>query len=82
MEYGLDGMDLDVEDSGAGEEVQVEPSGDAVVDDDDAAVAAADDDDGYDDDDDDDDDNGDDDDELYIMVKCVCVCHEKVTKFV
>ena len=24
----------------------------------------------------------DDDDDLYIMVKCVCVCHEKVTKFV
>ena len=20
--------------------------------------------------------------DLYIMVKCVCVCHEKVTKFV
>ena len=51
-----------------------------------------DDDDSDDDDDDngndhDDDDNGDDHDDddngdLYIMVKCVCVCHEKVTKFV
>ena len=29
----------------------------------------------------DDDDDGDDGDDLYIMVKCVCVCHEKVTKF-
>ena len=46
MDYGLDGMDLDVEDSGAGEEVQV---GDDDIDDGDP-----------DDDDDDyvDDDNG------------------------
>ena len=67
MEYGLDGMDLDVEDSGAGEEVQVEPSGDAVVDDDDAAVAAAADDDG----DDDDDGDGDDDDVgVFIGPRC------------
>ena len=43
MDYGLDGMDLDVEDSGAGEEVQV---GDDDIDDDDP-------------DDDDDDDNDD-----------------------
>ena len=27
-------------------------------------------------------DDDDDDDDLYIMVKCVWVCHEKVTKFV
>ena len=52
MEYGLDGMDLDVEDSGAGEEVQVRQSGDGVVDDGD---------DGDDDGDDDDDDEYDDD---------------------
>ena len=32
------------------------------------------DDDNYDDDDDDDDDNGDD---IYIMMKCLSVCHEK-----
>ena len=35
-------------------------------------------------DDDHDDVHGDDHDDnhdLYIMVKCVCVCHEKVTKF-
>ena len=34
------------------------------------------------DDDDCDDEDGGDDGDLYIMVKCVCVCHEKVTKFV
>ena len=26
-------------------------------------------------------DDGDDDGDLYIMVKCVCVCHEKVTNY-
>ena len=46
MDYGLDGMDLDVEDSGAGEEVQVG-----------AHVHDADDDGGVDDDNDDDDDD-------------------------
>ena len=31
LEYGLDGMDLDVEDSGAGEDVQVELSFDLLL---------------------------------------------------
>ena len=59
MDYGLDGMDLDVEDSGAGEEVQV---GDDDIDDGEevqvgAHVHDADDDGGVDDDNDDDDDD-------------------------
>ena len=31
----------------------------------------------HDDDDDDGDDDGDDDDDIYIMMKCLSVCHEK-----
>ena len=48
MDYGLDGMDLDVEDSGAGEEVQV---GDDDIDDGDVDDENDDDDDDYVDDD-------------------------------